>query len=95
MSLYLYAVEKGDVDAYFPLYAAGNKTLPKETKNQTDTSYWLDLANATRFIVVTEQADTDLVNLIFVDTPGEADILGTMQMKKEDGIWKVFDISME
>lgn len=102
MSLYLFAVEEGDVDTYYSLYDRESKgqrkgTVAKENQNVIKANYWKDIVKATNYIVGDKQADDNLVNFSFITegTLGEIEIVGTIQMEKEAGIWKVSDISME
>ncbi|MUK90032.1 hypothetical protein GMD78_16800 [Ornithinibacillus sp. L9] len=98
MSLFIYAYSRGDSETYYSLFAKDSEwsemdqeTVSDELYNQ---NYWFDVTQQASH-VVTEQIDDNTVYIHFIESWNMEHIIDTLQMTKEDGLWKVNDISID
>ncbi|MFD2045178.1 hypothetical protein ACFSTA_15950 [Ornithinibacillus salinisoli] len=94
-SLFTYAHSKGDLDTYYSLFASDSKWAEMDKESIREELYnrnsFINTAQNSEFVVL-EKTDENRVNLFFIQWE---EILGSIQMSKVDGVWKVYDLSTD
>ena len=96
LSLYLYAHDNRNSELYGTLYSKESKWREIDTEKLMEVPeeeklkfYWSEITNGSTHVVKEIKDNENVINYIFLRSPDE--ITASIQLVKDDGIWKVLD----
>ncbi|PAV28758.1 hypothetical protein CIL05_15885 [Virgibacillus profundi] len=103
LSLYMYAHDNRDADLYSTLYSKESEWREEDKEKLMNVSeqeeleyYWREIINRSTHVIREVKDNENKVNYILLENPvSPVEVTASIQLVKEDGIWKVLDRTIE